>query len=82
MLELLIQAAVDLLPDREKHLANSLKSQLKAVLKDSGQSDPQRIAQELAGLAVATPKIQFPTFCSRRRSDKPFFSIPRVEKDN
>lgn len=52
MLELLLQAAVDLLPDREKHLANSLKSQLKAVLKDIGQADPQRIAQELAVLAI------------------------------
>jgi uncharacterized protein (TIGR00255 family) len=52
MLELLLQDAVDLLPDREKHQANSLKSQLKAVLKDIGQADPQRIAQELAVLAI------------------------------
>jgi uncharacterized protein (TIGR00255 family) len=52
MLELLLQAAVDLLPDRETHQANSLKSQLKAVLKDIVQADPQRIAQELAVLAI------------------------------
>ena len=51
-LERLLQAAIDLLPDREKHQADSLKSQLKAILKDTGQADPQRIAQELAVLAI------------------------------
>lgn len=51
-LEGLLQAAIDLLPDREQHQADNLKSQLKAILTDTRQADPQRIAQELAVLAI------------------------------
>ena len=51
-LEKLLHAAIELLPDREKHQADSIKSQLMSVLKDAGQVDPQRIAQELAIIAI------------------------------
>ena len=51
-LENMVQVAIGLLPEREKNQAEVLRSQLKAVLKDASQSDPQRLAQELALLAI------------------------------
>jgi len=51
-LENMVQAAMGLLPEREKNQAEVLQSQLKAVLKDTSQADPQRLAQELALLAI------------------------------
>ncbi|MAT87701.1 MAG: YicC family protein [Aestuariivita sp.] len=57
-LERLFQAAIDLLPAREKHQADNLKSHLNKILKDVGQADPQRVAQELAVLAIRSDVME------------------------
>ncbi len=51
-LELLFQEADALLPARREHQVDSLKSQLRRVLKDFGQVAPERVAQEIALVAI------------------------------
>ena len=47
-----ITSATKLLPERERRLQKNLLRQLGAVLENVSESDPQRVAQELALLAI------------------------------
>ena len=51
-LEMQIKSAAKLLPEREKRLKENFLNQLNTVLENVPESDPQRVTQELALLAI------------------------------